>query len=43
MHSGCLEGRTGVELKRALFLDRFEIASKSNIKIKGKKIKALST
>ena len=33
MHSGYLESRTGFEIKRALSLDRFEIASKSNIKL----------
>jgi len=34
MHSGYLESRTGFEIKRALSLDRFEIASKSKIKLK---------
>jgi len=32
MHSGYLESRTGFELKKALSLDKFEIASKSKIK-----------
>ena len=36
MHSGYLESKTGFELKKALSLDRFEIASKSNIKINEK-------
>jgi len=34
MHSGYLESKTGFELKKALSLDRFEIASKSKIKLK---------
>jgi len=36
MHSGYLESKTSFELKKALSLDRFEIASKSNIKINEK-------
>ena len=32
MHSGYLENMTGFELKKALSLDKFEIASKSKIK-----------
>jgi len=34
MHSGYLEIRTGSRVKRALSLDRFEIGSKSKIKLK---------
>jgi len=34
VHSGYLESITGFEIKRALSLDRFEIASKSKIKLK---------
>jgi hypothetical protein len=34
MHSGYLESGTDFEIKRALSLDRFEIASKSKIKFK---------
>jgi len=34
MHSGYLESRTGFELKKALSLDRFEVASKSKIKLR---------
>ena len=34
MHSGYLESRTDFELKKALSLDGFEIASKSKIKLK---------
>jgi hypothetical protein len=36
MHSGYLESRTSLETKKALSLDRFEIASKSNIKLNEK-------
>jgi len=34
MHSGYLESMTGFRVKKALSLDRFEIASKSKIKLK---------
>ena len=34
MHTGYLESMTGFEIKSALSLDRFEIASKSKIKLK---------
>jgi hypothetical protein len=34
MHSGYLESRTGFGIKKALSVDRFEIASKSKIKLK---------
>jgi len=39
MHSDYLESKTSLETKKALSLDRFEIANKSNIKLK-EKIKA---
>jgi hypothetical protein len=34
MHSGYKESRTGLRVKKAPSLDRFEIASKSKIKLK---------
>jgi len=34
MHSGYLESMAGYELKKTLSLDRFEIESKSKIKLK---------
>jgi hypothetical protein len=34
MHSGYLESRTGFEIKRALSLTGFEVASKSKTKLK---------
>jgi len=36
MYSGYLESRTSLETKIAMSLDRFEIANKSNIKLKEK-------
>jgi len=36
MHSGYLESRTGFKIKRALPLDKFEIASKSKTELKEK-------
>jgi len=36
MHSSYLESMTGFESKKALSLDRFEIARKSNIKLNEK-------
>jgi len=36
MHSGYLESRTSFRVKKALSLDRFEIASKSKVKLKKK-------
>jgi hypothetical protein len=36
MHSGYLENMTGLETKKALSLDRFEIANKSNIMLNEK-------
>jgi len=34
MHSGYLESMTSFRIKKALSIDRFEIASKSKIKLK---------